>query len=84
MRCALALLLVLAAGQALAEDRQTNGGDPRAGVWGLDPESTSATLARDGWKFLSMATLSWPDGRQAVVTMWNSEASANARGRASR
>ncbi|HVY19520.1 MAG TPA: hypothetical protein VHA70_05515 [Bauldia sp.] len=55
-----------------AEERQT-AGDPRASVWGLDPDSSSAVLARDGWKFLGMSTLSWPDGRQAVVTMWNSK-----------
>jgi hypothetical protein len=67
-----ALLALAALAPAHAEERQT-AGDPRAGVWGLDPESSSAVLARDGWKFLSMATLSWPDGRQAVVTMWNSK-----------
>jgi hypothetical protein len=66
------LLALVSLAPAQAEERQTSG-DPRAGVWGLDPDSSSAVLARDGWKFLSMATLSWPDGRQAVVTMWNSE-----------
>jgi hypothetical protein len=69
---ALLALLALASPVAHAEDRQTSG-DPRASVWGLDPEASSAALARDGWKFLSMSTLSWPDGRQAVVTMWNSQ-----------
>ncbi len=67
------LFVLLAASAALAEDRQTSGGDPRAGVWGLDAEATSATLARDGWKFLGLSTLSWPDGRQAGVTRWNSK-----------
>jgi hypothetical protein len=57
---------------AHAEDRQTSG-DPRMGVWGLDLESSSASLARDGWKFLGMSSLSWPDGRQAVVTLWLSD-----------
>ena len=33
----------------------------------------AAQLARDGWKFLAMSTMSWPDGRQAVVTLWQSE-----------
>ena len=64
--------LMLAATVAAAEDRQTSGPEG-AGVWGLDPDATSAVLARDGWKFLSMSTMSWPDGRQAVVTLWNSE-----------
>jgi hypothetical protein len=70
-----AALLVLA-GAAHAEDRQTAGdptGNAGPGVWGLDPEATSATLARDGWKFLAMSTMSWPDGRQAFVTLWNSQ-----------
>ena len=31
------------------------------------------TLAREGWKFLAMSTMSWPDGRQAFVTLWNSQ-----------
>ncbi len=44
-----------------------------SGTWGLDVEASSAALARDGWKFLAMSTLSWPDGRQAVVTMWMSQ-----------
>jgi hypothetical protein len=55
------------------DNRETGGGDPRAGVWGLDPQATSAELARGGWKYLGMSTLSWPDGRQAVVTMWSSK-----------
>jgi len=67
-----ALLTIAAAGGALAEDRQT-AGDPRNGVWGIDESVSAAMLARDGWKFLAMSTMSWPDGRQAFVTMWNSE-----------
>jgi pectin methylesterase-like acyl-CoA thioesterase len=74
LRIALAFGLTLAATAATAaEQRETSGADPRAGVWGLDPQATSAELARGGWKYLGMATLSWPDGRQAVVTMWNSK-----------
>jgi hypothetical protein len=66
--------LTLLAGPALAGDgRETSGGDPRAGMWGLDPSATSAELARGGWKYLGMSTLSWPDGRQAVVTLWSSK-----------
>jgi hypothetical protein len=63
---------MLSAAPARAEDRKTSG-DPRMGVWGLDLESSSASLARDGWRFLGMSTLSWPDGRQAVVTLWLSD-----------
>ena len=72
VRLALATLLMFAATATLADERETSG-DPAASIWGLDGEATSATLARGGWKFLSMGTMSWPDGRQAVVTMWNSE-----------
>ena len=64
-----ALLLAL---PALAEERQATG-SPEAGVWGWDTELRSAGLARDGWRFLAMSAMSWPDGRQAVVTLWNSE-----------
>ncbi len=54
---------VLLAGAALADDRQT-AGEAAAGIWGLDPDATSAVLARAGWKFLAMSTLSWPDGKR--------------------
>ncbi len=64
--------VTLAAAPALAEERET-AGEPNASVWGLDPAATSAVLARDGWKFLAMSTMSWPDGSQAVVTLWNSQ-----------
>jgi hypothetical protein len=66
------LLTSLASDATLAEERETSG-NPAASVWGLDPHATSAVLARDGWTFLDMSTMSWPDGRQAVVTMWNSD-----------
>jgi len=39
--------------------------------WGIDPSLTSAALARE-WRYMGMSALSWPDGRQAVVTMWQS------------
>ena len=38
--------------------------------WARDPHSTSGGLAATGWKLLGTAGLSWPDGRQAVVTFW--------------
>jgi hypothetical protein len=71
-RFVFAAMLALAATGAIAEQRET-AGDPAASVWGVDPEATSAVLARDGWKFLGLSTLSWPDGRKALVTLWNSE-----------
>ena len=74
MKAAVVLIALLAVGAlpALAEDRQTSG-ERGAGIWGLDEKATSAGLAREGWTFLSMSTMSWPDGRQAVVTLWNSK-----------
>jgi hypothetical protein len=66
--------LALAAGlhQAGADERQSSAGDDGfwGGTWGLDPALSSAELARGGWRYLDMSTLAWPDGRQAVVTMW--------------
>jgi hypothetical protein len=69
--------LILVAGLmtsgAVADDRESAGSpDDGRGIWGLDPDASSAGLARGGWEFLDMSTLSWPDGRQAVVTMWRS------------
>jgi hypothetical protein len=72
IRLLLATILMFAATATLADERQT-AGDPAANVWGIDETATSAVLARGGWKFLDMSTMSWPDGRQAVVTLWNSD-----------
>lgn len=69
--------LFLATSPVLAEDRETSV-DPAAGVWGLS-EHSSAMLARDGWKHLAMSAMSWPDGRQAVVTLWVSDLGDHAR-----
>lgn len=38
--------------------------------WARDPHATSGGLVATGWKLLGTAGLSWPDGRQAVVTFW--------------
>src|SRR5690606_39947753 len=50
-----------------------------AGTWGVDQAITAASLARDGWKFLSGSTMSWPDGSQVLVTIWLSELGDHAR-----
>ncbi len=34
------------------------------------PFQTSAALALNGWELISSAGLSWPDGRQALVSYW--------------
>ena len=72
IRSALAALALFAAMPALADDDRESAGRPEDGygIWGFDGEASAASLARDGWKFLAMSALSWPDGRQAVVTMW--------------
>jgi hypothetical protein len=74
-RIALALAMTIAAAPAVAADDREGAAPPEAwsGTWGFEPEASSASLARAGWRFLAMSTLSWPDGRQAVVTMWGSE-----------
>ncbi len=73
-RTAIVLAALFSTATALADDREA--GMPPAdwsGTWGVDPEASSAGLARDGWQFLAMSAMSWPDGRQAVVTLWRSE-----------
>jgi hypothetical protein len=78
-RLAIAAALLVAA-PAFAQDEEgipPVGAPPELGswpgIWGGDAAITSAQLARDGWKFLAMSTMSWPDGRQAIVTLWQSE-----------
>jgi hypothetical protein len=67
----IALSLLSAAPALAADDRESAGKtEDGYGIWGFDEQASSASLARDGWKFQAMSTLSWPDGRQAVVTMW--------------
>ena len=74
------LSMMAVACQSHADDRDsTPAYGEGGGHWGVDPDVSSADLARDGWEFLSMATLSWPDGRQAVVSMWQSELGDHAR-----
>ena len=72
VRAAAVALALSFATPTLADERDTVD-DFSGGIWGFDPSATSAHLARGGWTFLSMSTLSWPDGRQAVVTLWNSQ-----------
>ena len=72
--CLAALAAALAIPVFAADNRESAGKTQDGyGVWGFDEKASSAELARGGWKFLSMSTMSWPDGRQAVVTMWNSK-----------
>jgi hypothetical protein len=42
------------------------------GGWSPSQEYTSHGLASAGWQFLGVSGLSWPDGRQAIVTFWDS------------
>lgn len=42
----------------------------KAGEWEWVPGLTSAELAHAGWLLHGAAGMSWPDGRQAVVTYW--------------
>jgi hypothetical protein len=42
------------------------------GSWSPSQEDTSHGLASAGWQFLGASGLSWPDGRQAIVTFWDS------------
>ena len=71
----LAACATLFATAAVAADNREMAGKTQDGygVWGFDEKASSAELARGGWKFLAMSTMSWPDGRQAVVTMWSSK-----------
>ncbi len=38
--------------------------------WSHIPGLSSAVLADDNWDLQSSSGLSWPDGRQAIVTFW--------------
>ena len=40
------------------------------GVWTSVPGLSSAHLARSGWTQNGASGLSWPDGRQAVISFW--------------
>lgn len=49
---------------------QADAADYDHGVWFHDSRSDSAILPVQGWTIESSAGLSWPDGRQAIVTFW--------------
>jgi hypothetical protein len=38
--------------------------------WSIQPGMKSEGMVGGGWALVSSAGLSWPDGRQAVVTFW--------------
>jgi len=59
MRLIALILAVAAATPAVAQQ------------WEPKPNMTSATLAERGYQVDGVAGLSWPDGRQAVVTFWS-------------
>lgn len=40
------------------------------GIWEIQPGLTSASLARSAWIQTGAAGLSFPDGRQAVISYW--------------
>jgi hypothetical protein len=60
------LCRVLAAAAALS----SIAGAANAKEWTWLSGMTSAKLAAAGWTATASAGLSWPDGRQAVVTHW--------------
>ena len=41
--------------------------------WEWLPEMTSAKLAAAGWEIKASAGMSWPDGRQSLITFWSVE-----------
>jgi hypothetical protein len=41
--------------------------------WQVVPGLTSANLAASKWELVGSSGLSWPDGRQAIVSFWASE-----------
>ena len=41
--------------------------------WEWLPGMTSAKLAAAGWEIKASAGMSWPDGRQSLITFWYGE-----------
>lgn len=63
------ILIIVAGGPSVAQDPV----EPRPRnleLWEWAPGTTSAGLALQGFEPVSSAGLSWPDGRQSVVTFW--------------
>jgi len=44
--------------------------------WQFVPGLSSANLSSTPWELISTSALSWPDGRQAIVTFWRDRANA--------
>lgn len=50
--------------------------EPR--LWKLKPGTWSANLARSShWELVTSSGLSWPDGRQAIITFWRQKQSSS-------
>jgi|AntRauMFilla1563_2_1112583.scaffolds.fasta_scaffold94041_1 hypothetical protein len=63
MRLFLIVFLFMAASSASGQE------------WSALPGMTSAKLAATGWEHRSATGLSWPDGRQAIVSFWTMQSS---------
>ncbi|MFN7609993.1 MAG: hypothetical protein ACK5QX_03505 [bacterium] len=59
MRLAALLILIAMASPVVAQE------------WKLNPGKTSALFASAGLQLSGTAGLSWPDGKQAIVTYWS-------------
>ena len=45
-----------------------------AAEWRMHPGDTSASLATtDSWELVTSSAMSWPDGRQLLITFWQFE-----------
>jgi hypothetical protein len=69
------ICLSLVSGQALSQSRVEielieRGGPNISVVWNTFTGISSAILANEGAELLASNALSWPDGRQAIVTFW--------------
>jgi hypothetical protein len=49
------------------------------GKWSVDMTLDSSGIADRGGELLGSSGLSWPDGRQAIITFWRLESGAIAR-----
>jgi hypothetical protein len=69
---AFAALAVAELSNAQAQESATEG-------WNQESSTTSGGLAQAGCQLLGTTGLSWPDGRQGIVTFWHCEDGKTAR-----
>jgi hypothetical protein len=79
IRCAVRRFGIAFAALVFAELSSAQAQESATEGWHQEPSATSGGFAQAGCQILGTAGLSWPDGRQGIITFWHCEDGKTAR-----